>query len=99
MFRSCGMYYQRWNSMLLTGGFDKETGGPINKTWEFWDELTFYYNVDLKIPRYFHACGSYMDPETNSQVYIISFLLLSPKPNTFSKGFCCHWWNNCSRFH
>ena len=51
--------------MLITGGYN---GTATGKTWEFWNEKTFYYDVDLKIPRSFHACGSYFDPETNSQV-------------------------------
>ena len=66
-FRSCGMYNAQWNSFLITGGI--VNGVATAATWDFWYPYP-YPNYDLNVPRYYHACGSYTDPQTNLQVII-----------------------------
>ena len=67
MTRSCGMPFPRWNSLLVTGGYDNNDAS--DKTFIYNPRYSYTY-YDLKVPRYFHACGTYKDPADNLDVII-----------------------------
>ena len=70
------MYFQYWNSMLITGGL--ADNDATARTWEFYEQ-SYYNGPNLNVPRYLHACGSYKDFQKNLQVIILNNFVLSLK--------------------
>ena len=61
------MKYYGQDYYLVTGGI--ENNQPIGKTY-FYSKSRSGPGFDLKVPRYYHACGVYNDPAENIDVNI-----------------------------